>query len=193
MKKLVCSLLICAVALATGLHAQSSADLAKIKFVGVKSMRIAQIGDQRVAFVKLQIANSSSSELVIADGAYTIKFRSAEIPKEKDAELVFVDETQKLPATPTKESILPKGSLMSSGVGTVEVAVVLGQIDQPVTNDNLIKIFNLAAAEHQKQVQIVLDGTLRFGVNVGNATAFQTQEIRWVLTPKAMERVIFAE
>ena len=193
MKKLVCSLLICAVALVTGLHAQSVADLAKIKFVGVKSMRIAQVGDQRIAYVKLQIANSSSSELVIADGDYTIKFRSAEMPKEKDAEPVFVDETQKLPATPTKESILPKGSLMSAGVGTVEVAVAIGQIDVPATNDNLIKLFNLAAGEHQRLVQVVLDGRLRFGVNVGKATAFQTQDIRWVLTPKAMDRVIFSE
>ena len=193
MKKLVCSLL-CSLALVAGMQAQSVADIAKVKFVGVKAMRIVQDRDQLKAYVRLQISNSTSSELVVADGSYKIWFESAVTPQDgKDP--VFSPEVGPLPGHPLKgkEFIIPKTSLMSPGVGIVEVEVALGQAGEDDTDKAMINLFNLSAAEHQRIVRVILDGNLRFGVNVGKATVFKDEDIRWVLTPKAMDRVLFTE
>ena len=194
MKRLLSTLLVCAAAI-TGLQAQSVDDLGKIKFTGVKSMRIESKGAERYAYFQLEVSNGSSNDLTIADSRYSITFFvEKKIATKGDDEKKPV-EWEQLPtlhnAHPTKEVRLPKGSMMSDGKGVIEIVASLGERNEETTENVMIPLFNIAAGAEQRRVRIVLDGDLRYGVSAGNATAFQDRKIRWELETKTIEHLVF--
>jgi hypothetical protein len=172
------------------LNAQSAEDLGKIKFTGIASIQVVGEGKDLIALVKAEIANQSSSEILVADGAYNVTFQRGGKPFIK---LAF--------AHPTGEATLPKGSVLSAGKGFITFAVLLGDDSAATTNDVLIPLFNLIASNEGKltkadkapeAITIILDGKIRYGVKAGEATVFHTEEIRWTLTPKPTDHLVFA-
>lgn len=210
MKRILFSLLLGSAALVTGLQAQSAEDLAKVKFIGVKSMRIVDESGMRLAYVTLQVSNSSANELVMTDGSFALAFLALDEKAEKKRAEQWLAEGKKpddlkkedriyrdvvrLPmARPSKQAKVPKGSMMSSGTGTLEIIVTLGDTSSDTTERTLIPLFNLISAEVQQKMKIEIAGSIRFGVKVGDGIVFRNEEILWTLVPKPMDRVMFGQ
>ena len=210
MKRILVSLLLGSLALVTGLQAQSAEDLAKVKFTGVKSMRIVDESGMRLAYVTLQVSNSSANELVMTDGSFALAFLALDEKAEKKRAEAWAAEGKKpddlkkedriyrdvvrLPmARPSKQAKVPKGSMMSSGTGTLEIIVTLGDTSSDTTERTLIPLFNLISAEVQQKMKVEIAGSIRFGVKVGDGIVFRNEEILWTLVPKPMDRVMFGQ
>lgn len=210
MKRFIVSLLLCGAALVTGLQAQSAEDLAKVKFTGVKSMRIVDEAGMRLAYVTLQVSNSSANELVMTDGSFNLAFLVLDEKAEKKRAESWVADGKKIEdlknedhiykeivrlpmARPSKQAKVPKGSMMSSGTGTIEIIVTLGDTSSDTTERTLIPLFNLISAEVQQKMKVEIAGSIRFGVKVGDGIVFRSEEILWTLVPKPMDRVMFGQ
>lgn len=194
MKKLIALSLLCLSFLAPVVRAQSSEDLTKVNFTGVKTIQIADVAGVRYAHVTLQITNGSADDIRVTDALYSIEFKLPD-PKATVVEgepKPYKTEILLELASTEKAFYLPKGSMLSKGKGEAKVVVELGRVGAPGTDEKLIKLFNLAAGG-TNDVQIVLTGTVNFVVVKGKVELPDSRRINWILTPKPMERVIFSD